>query len=276
MQNIHQFKGPVRMVSGKYGDMFYNKHDAIIGRSLEYYGEYCEHEMELFRAIIKPGICVWEIGANTGSQSVGLSQMAGPNGAFIAVEPQIELFKILTSNLCLNNCQNARSLNLAMGDHDGVINLPKVNYNAPNNFGGIGFVYGIEESKTPVELRTLDSLCEFLPAPDFIKIDVEGMETEVFKGGAKTIKIKQPIIYAENELVNHSQRLLKTLFELDYECYWHISTYFNENNIFANKIQCWAHNMSSFNMLCVPKSRNIQIEGLKKAQSVDEHPLKKD
>ena len=50
------------------------------------------------------------------------------DGNYVGFEPQIELYKIFTTNLTLNNCSNARSLNFALGEYDGVIELPAVDY----------------------------------------------------------------------------------------------------------------------------------------------------
>lgn len=133
MRKIYQFDDPVRMVEARYRNMLYNQYCHWVGKALELYGEYCEHEMDLFRQILKPTDNVWEIGANTGSQSVGLAKMI-PNGEFVGFEPQIEIYKIFCSNLTLNNCENARAMNIALADSETTTNGVENN----NTFGGGG------------------------------------------------------------------------------------------------------------------------------------------
>lgn len=299
MRKIYQFYDPVRMVEAKYGNMLYNQYCHWVGKALELYGEYCEHEMDLFRQILKPTDNVWEIGANTGSQSVGLAKMI-PNGEFVGFEPQIEIYKIFCSNLTLNNCENARAMNIALGDSEtttnGVVNnntfggggqfiktilLPKMNYHAPNNFGGVSLLTDEkvstssgQQSNIAVEIHSVDSL-HYLPSPNFIKMDVEGMEAMVLNGARKTLAKTAPIMYIENDRIDKSKNLIELLWELEYDCYWHITPYYNPKNYFQNKHNIYG-NTASFNMLCIPRSKgNINIQGMPKITDANYHPLRR-
>lgn len=272
MRAIYQFQDPIRMVEGRHGNMVYNQFCHYIGKALELYGEYCEHEIHLFRKLIKPSDVVWEIGANTGSQSVALAHMV-PQGKFVGFEPQNELFKIFVTNLTLNNCENAIPLNLALGEEQGVIMLPAVNYHKPNNFGGVSLLVKSESSDVVVEIRPIDKLT-WLPQPDFIKIDVEGMEAMVLRGGAATINKNKPIIYIENDRAEKSPELISILWDFGYDCYWHITPYFNSENYFHNNSNIY-ENECSFNMLCIHRDKGPKFEGLPKIVDKDFHPLKK-
>lgn len=275
MRNIYQFKDPIRMVEGRHGNMLYNQHCHWIGKALELYGEYCEHEIDLFRKLIKPADVVWEIGANTGSQSTALSAMV-PEGKFVGFEPQVELFKIFVANLALNNCENALPLNFALGENVAAgqtIQLPAINYHKPYNFGGVSLIGNELLSDSTVELRSIDSL-NWLPAPNFIKLDVEGMEAMVLRDGRKTIQQQSPMMYIENDRVEKSSELIALLWEYGYDLYWHITPYFNPGNYFGNTHNIYG-NTNSFNMLCIPVSSKIKVEGLVKIVDKDFHPLKK-
>ena len=48
-----------------------------------------------------------------------------------------------------------------------------------------------------VPMFTLDRLLDYFPAPDIIKIDVEGAEVEVLQGGSRMIEDIRPIIICE-------------------------------------------------------------------------------
>lgn len=250
--------------------MLYNQYDHYIGKSIELYGEYCEHEISLFSRLVKPTDTVWEIGSNTGSQSTALSKMV-PQGKFVGFEPQIELYKIFTSNLTLNNCENAMPLCFALGDEDGIIDLPGMNYHQPNNFGALTLLGEKHASKDKVELRKIDSLT-WLPPPNFIKMDVEGMEVNVLNGGKKVIAEHMPIMYVENDRVEHSEKLIETLWDFGYKLFWHITTYYNQNNYFNNKSNIYG-NTASYNMLCVPPGNPMQIQHHQITDKT-KHPLK--
>lgn len=260
------------MIEGRHGFMVYNQYCHWIGKALELYGEYCEHEIDLFAKILKPTDNVWEIGANTGSQSPALARCVG-QGRYVGFEPQIELYKIFVTNLTLNNCENSLPLNFALGEHDGVIELPPVDYHQPNNFGGVSLLGRQSGAKDKVEIRRIDSL-SWLPSPNFIKIDVEGMESIVLRGGVNTIKRMTPIIYIENDRVDKSPELIQLLWDMGYKCYWHITPYYNEKNFFANRSNIYC-NKFSFNMICIHIDRGLKVEGLQIVTNKDDHPLRR-
>lgn len=273
LNKIYQFDTPIRMVHGRYGPCFYNQFDSYIGRCIENYGEYCQHEIDLFKQILKETDVVWEIGANTGSQSVALAKTVH-KGTYIGFEPQIELFKIFCSNLIINGCVNALPYNLALGNINGLIDLPNINYKAPKNFGAISL---IESEKTndnclQVEIKKIDNLT-WLAKPDFIKMDVEGMESNVLLGGTHLIESQLPSMYIENDRIEKSEELIQILWDFGYDLYWHITPYFNENNFFMNSNNLFG-SAASFNMLCFHKSKNVSVNGFNKIIDKSFHPLK--
>ncbi len=281
-REIDVFGDQVRLISGRHGGFFYNPNCTYIGRALELYGEYCEKEVELFRQLLKPTDCVWEIGANMGSQAVPLAKIVH-QGNYVGFEPQVELFKILTANLLVNQLTNARSMNIALGDQEGVLQLPAVNYARGGNFGAVsllgenGLVIVDAERQPTAETRVrvfpIDHLSE-LPDPDFIKMDVEGMELMVLSGGQKLLERKRPIIFAENERSEESGVLIRKLWEMNYECYWIVTPYYNPDNFFKNSSNFWER-IYAFNILCFPQERGLRVEGVSRITDADHHPLRR-
>jgi FkbM family methyltransferase len=262
VRHLQQFKSPIRGTDARYGYFFYNQFDHVVGRCLELYGEYCEAELHLFRSLIKTDDVIWEIGANIGSQTVPISQIAN-KGTVYAFEPQLEVFKLLCANLSVNVCENVIPLWMAIGDKIGEILLPNVNYHQPANFGGISLIEGNSLSSQRVTLETIDNAKVLLP-PNFIKIDVEGMELVVLKGGAATIIENRPLLYVENNGDKRfgegtSESLIEYLWQLDYRLYWHVSYYYNVNNYFSNRDNIYGRKVAC-NMICVPKESTLFLD----------------
>ena len=88
-----------------------------------------------------------------------------------------------------------------------------------------------------------------------IKIDVEGMELGVLKGGHKTIKKCKPFLYVENNCVMDSKKLILEIDSLGYALFWDIQPYYNPRNFFGNTHDIFPPKMMSINMLGIPSDR---------------------
>jgi hypothetical protein len=93
-------------------------------------------------------------------------------------------------------------------------------------------------------------------------------------GAEQTIKRTRPILYLENDRVHLSRSLLIHLSEIGYDVWWHKVPLFRTNNR-ANNHENIFRGVSSFNILCFPKEKNVHITNLEKVTDPDRHPLKK-
>jgi FkbM family methyltransferase len=243
--------------------MSYLPNDRYIGRSLDLYGEFSQGEVDLYRRAIKKGDVVVEVGANIGSLTVPLARLvagdkeAGP-GTVIAFEPQRILFQVLVANLALNRLRNVRAQQVAVGTKTGTLGIPVIDYNKPDNFGGYSM---IDAGPERVRVLTIDSLQ--LRRLDFLKIDVEGMETEVLMGAEQTIAQCQPVIYCENDRKEKSAPLIACLAAMGYSMYWHLPPLYNKNN-FGKRRENVFRRIISANMLCLPSDTKVNIRGMRK------------
>ena len=62
----------------------------------------------MLRKYLAPGAVFVELGANEGYFTVLASQLVGPQGIVIAIEPRSRLQSVITANLEANNCRNVR------------------------------------------------------------------------------------------------------------------------------------------------------------------------
>lgn len=247
--------------------MLYHVTDVYIGRSLDLYGEFSDGEVALFRQIVKPGSTVLDIGANIGAHTVFLARATGPTGRVLAFEPQRIVFQMLCANVALNDFQNVHTHHAAVGRETGSTTMPKIDYGAPGNFGGVSIdPSGAGER---VEMLTVDELD--LGACDTIKLDVEGFETEALLGATQTIRRLRPALYVENDRKAKSPGLIATLLEFGYRLYWHLPPLFNADNHAGVAENVFGIIVSS-NMLCLPKEKEQKVVDLREVASSDDWP----
>jgi FkbM family methyltransferase len=249
-----------RLKKCRHGTMLFNFNDIYIGRSLDLYGEWTEGEVELFQQLIYPGNHVVEAGSNIGAHTLFLANAVGPTGSVLAIEPQRLVFQTLCANLALNDIPNVDARQLALGSRPGTTMVPALDYTQSNNFGGVAL--GRYAEGETVQVIPLDSFN--LPSCDFLKIDVEGMETEVLEGAAATIARCQPVIYVENDRQDKSTRLIRTLDAFGYKMYWHLPYLYQPMN-FAGNSENVFDGIASANMVCVHQSNlNYNFEPFKR------------
>ena len=253
----------------KYGYAVYNKNDLYIGKAVEKYGEFSEFEIDLFRQICRPGDVVLEVGANIGTHTVALSNIVGEHGLVYALEPQPIIFYTLCANVAINSLSNVHCLNLAAGATEGFVLIPNINYEEPGNYGSIE----VDKFKKGNQIRRvrLDNHIT-VPSLRLLKIDVEGMESEVIRGAKKLISRHNPVIYVENDRPEKSKALIELIRSLDYRMYWHQPLLYNPNNFFGDSENIYP-NIVSINMLCFHKSVDVNLAGFVEIVDAELHPM---
>lgn len=253
----------------KYGHVLYNKNDFYIGKSLEKYGEFSEGEVDLFRQICRPGDVVVEVGANIGAHTVVLAGLVGEQGMVFAFEPQRIIYYTLCANVALNSLNNVYCFHQAAGAAEGFVRIPAFRYDQPGNYGGVE-VNKYDHGEQVRRVR-LDH-CIDVPRLRLLKIDVEGMESEVIRGAKKLIARHKPLIYVENDRRDKSKALIELLWSLDYRLYWHLPPLFNPNNFAADSENLYP-GVVSVNMFCLHKSEVGNMAGFVEVTDSSFHPM---
>ena len=260
------------VVAGRDGLFLVNRNDVYIGKSLEVYGEYAGLEGRMLMSVVQPGQTVVEVGANIGSHTVGLAKRVGPSGKVFAFEPQRACFALLQSQIALNQLHNVVAFNEGSGASNRELWLPPIDYSRRGNFGGVSLQRSGSGWQEKVNVRRLDDIFFDMPV-HLLKIDVEGMEREVIEGARKLIEDSKPTLYVENDRAEQSAALISLIQDHGYRLWWHIPPLFNPGNFFNVKRNEFGES-SSFNMLCVHRSSQANVEGLKEIKSgTDRHPL---
>ncbi len=265
--------GSNKLVKARDGYMIVNENDAYIGKSIIRYGEFSEHELSLFSQIVQNTDNVVEVGANYGSHTLRLCQLANP-GMVFAIEPQRAIFQALCGNIAINSIYNCHCIQKACSDIDNQpITVPELDFNAPNNFGGLSMIED-PNSTTREKTITLDTLFSSLNRLKLLKVDAEGMEEKILSGGRQLIKRTRPILFVENDRVTKSESLIKEVFDQEYKAFWHISTMYNPSNFNGINENIFG-NIHSFNMICFPKESQLNLSGFTEIKDPKHHPLSK-
>jgi FkbM family methyltransferase len=150
------------------------------------------------RALLRRGECAIDVGANIGFFTSVMCQCVGSLGAVYAFEPVPFTFELLRFVKSANGYTALTLLPVALGDCDCDVTI-----HWDMSVLGNASVYARATLPAPqdvqVSQRTLDGLSELhkIPAPSFIKIDVEGAEMKVLQGGRRTIEHHRPFVLFE-------------------------------------------------------------------------------
>ena len=148
-----------------------------------------ENEVKLLPQFVGSSSVCWDIGANVGMYTVALAPLAR---RVIAFEPVPHSLGTLRQAIRLAGLKNVDVHALAMSDTTGT-----ARFSVPVNQGFYGGYYIAafhEEGELEVRTSTIDALIRGgLPAPDFIKCDVEGAETQVINGARDFLSRARPV-----------------------------------------------------------------------------------
>jgi FkbM family methyltransferase len=145
-------------------------------------------------ALVGEGDTCLDIGANVGALTLAMARRVGPTGKVYAFEPGPLTYPRLRRNVELNPSIRGRVVPLQLG----VADKPGTLYwnEQPDNRGNATL---LRASGAPVHVVSIDDFFADKPLRElrFVKIDVEGMEYEVLRGGRSTWLAHQPLIYFE-------------------------------------------------------------------------------
>jgi FkbM family methyltransferase len=136
---------------------------------------------------------VLDLGAHVGLHTLLFSRLVGAAGTVRAVEPSPANARLLRQHLIWNQCKNVSVVEAAIGKTRGTNHFrfrtdptdPAASANS------IAYDIGGETVKVPV--LTLDDVCSD-SVPDLIKVDVEGAELLVLRGGEETLARAAPVL----------------------------------------------------------------------------------
>lgn len=162
-------------------NIFCDRRD-IIGQTIIETGQWEGLMSRTIQAILSPGDCAMDIGANMGYDSLLMSQIVGATGSVIAFEPDHNNLRRLLENTKNLQFQNIAIASLALADIESLVRMEIANI---ENTGMSNLRHAESNSLSqPVLVSRLANLMEFVTPINIslVKIDVEGFEFKVIKG----------------------------------------------------------------------------------------------
>ena len=144
---------------------------------------------------------VWDIGANVGVFGFAAAAIA-KKGTVLCVEADCWLVGLMrrTIRLPFYRDSDVRIVPVAVSSADAIAEFQIASRGRQSNAlaeaRGRSTMGGVREVQYVPTLR-LDTLLETQPAPDFVKIDIEGAELIALGGGNKLLSEVRPIFYIE-------------------------------------------------------------------------------
>jgi FkbM family methyltransferase len=163
-----------------------------------------QHEIEKAEQVfyieyLKPGMVVFDVGANVGELSLLFSRFVSSTGKVYAFECSPDTFERLQKIVDLSRRMNIKSNCLCLSDHAGTARLHTYDKDHAtwNTLADRPLhKYGIDiepVSVTNIETATVDEYCRInnIQRIDLLKIDVEGAEYQVIKGASRMMREKR-------------------------------------------------------------------------------------
>ena len=138
----------------------------------------------VLKAILRPGDCVIDVGANIGLVSVPASLCVGPTGRVISIEPSSRVADLLRRTMSINGLADRVTFHqCAVGERAGRATL---HLGLPVGHSSLLPLTGSKDSEE-VDVRSLDDLIPTGCPIRCVKIDVEGFEPQVWSGMQRII-----------------------------------------------------------------------------------------
>jgi FkbM family methyltransferase len=170
-----------------------------MGNYIYWQGLYSRSELMALDTVLQPDSVFLDVGANNGYFTLFAAKRTR-NGRVLSFEPVSEHFANLNHNVELNKFKNVQLFNIGLSD--GTAEELPIFSDVDDENDGLATVYpgGHRNTKIgTIKLSSLDRVAEEqkLDKVDVIKIDVEGAEFDVLKGGRSVLERWHPTILIE-------------------------------------------------------------------------------
>jgi FkbM family methyltransferase len=190
-----------------------------------------EHEPEVQNAILAkvgPGAVVYDIGAHVGMMALWTALLVGDLGLVVAFDGDPENIARLQEHCARNGLENRlRVVHAAVWSRTSIDGIGFRRGATARSQGGVQAdgnrpVLGSGEVINVPVVSLDDFIGAGVPPPQLVKIDVEGGEYEVLRGGKKLFARQRPLVIAEVHHQQAAEQIASWLSECQYYAQWNI------------------------------------------------------
>jgi FkbM family methyltransferase len=191
-----------------------------------------EPDLLVVRKLVQRGTMAVDLGANFGMYTKVLSDLVGPTGSVISVEPVPQTFDRLSRNIRSLGMRNVSCVNVAISDCDGEVLMELPNYDT----GGINFYRAAviasaaeksvhSDKQVRVPALKLDTLIAGKGVVGFVKCDVEDHELACLSGAKVVLNSHGPAWLVEvsgdpDESGTRAMHVFRIFQDLSYVSWW--------------------------------------------------------
>ncbi len=186
----------------------------VVGTSIHrcWLGSYETDKQKLIQQIIKPGMVVWDVGANAGFYTLAFSRLTGREGIVYSFEPLGSNMENLRRHIKLNGLTNTRVVQCGLSDKEGLTGFDtSISHQK-------GFLSDSCDSYL-VPTITADGFLAQRPeaVPDVLKIDIEGAESAMLEGARQLLITHRPLLLLALHGADQVKKCYQILEEVGYK-----------------------------------------------------------
>lgn len=151
-------------------------------------------ETRLVSELLQTGDTFVDVGAHIGWFTTTASRRVGDDGAVIACEPYPANAAALKENIALNDARNVRLVEMALGSQPGQLGLAPA-----GDSGGVTALDWGQGERVTATVITLDEVVAEVRAITLLKMDVEGWEPHVLRGGSEALRRTKYVLVEINK-----------------------------------------------------------------------------
>jgi FkbM family methyltransferase len=248
-----RLEGKTFVTSTITGALFSFNSDDLLAAQVQMCGFWDWRSQAIAAIFCTSGDTIIEVGANTGTETVGFAEIVRPGGKVIAFEPLHRLAEAIRYNGRINGFDHIETIEAAVSDFNGFVQIREPTSRTNSGQGHIA-VTG-EATGVTVPAMTLDSVIDQFQSAKLVLIDVEGHELAVLRGAREFLRRTRAALIVEAvavQLMRAGTSLTELAGELDSIGY----TVFQINRLSISKPD-WRNFDEHYhlNWLCIPNER---------------------
>jgi FkbM family methyltransferase len=184
-----------------------------------WHGDYEKEIQTIFTEYLKPEAVVYDVGANIGFFALLAARLVGSRGHVFAFEPDPDNSSRLQENIEANSLKHVSVISSPVWSSNTRVFFVRSSDHSTRFVGSVRMP-GVGTEGFYEQAVTLDNFAKHHPAPDFIKMDIEGGEAQALAGASGLFTQAKPLLLLEVHTREAQEYSEKWLEEQRYNYEW--------------------------------------------------------